>query len=63
MKKNKGYYHIFTDNKDFYATTESKAVKIFDRLCVDYENVRLYFFENDGDEYGQCVDFKGGFPI
>jgi len=59
-------YHIFTDDKDYYAQTKKEAYKIYKKLCKEHDNVRLWTMEDDN--YGEdlntldCIERKGDFP-
>lgn len=58
-------YHIFADNIDDYRDTYDDALLIYNQLCKDYANVRLYvqIIDETGDVMEEnCLKAKGGFP-
>lgn len=58
-------YHIFADGIDEYKLDYKKAIKIYNQLCKDYDNVRLWtFYEDESGDImdGDYIKGKGGFP-
>lgn len=59
-------YHIFADNVDEYTWDFDEAAIVYNSLCKDYDNVRLYEFYETVDEMdvwdGDCLKSKGEFP-
>lgn len=62
----KTIYHVFTDNWDDFTEDKQEAYRIYDSLCQDNENVRLYSEkedDQDGNFYDeQLIESKGQFP-
>ena len=60
-------YHIFSDNMDDYRDDYKSALMVYNELCKDYNNVRLYeqFWDDESEEMIEenCLKAKGGFPM
>lgn len=61
----KTIFHIFTDNKDVYEKDKDKAYALYDKWCQEYDNVRLWTMEDDGDNLIDldCIEAQGFFPV
>ena len=62
--KTKIIYHIFTDGRDEYTESKKEALKIYKAWCKEYDNVRLWTMEDDGEELTDLnwVKGQGEFP-
>lgn len=62
----KTMYHVFTDNWDEYTEDRAEAYRIYESLCKDNDNVRLYSVQEDNEDGNfyneQGIEFKGEFP-
>lgn len=64
---NKELFHVFTDGKDEWLTTKTKALKLGREWAKEYGCARVYheteWNENEGIfEDGDCIYSKGSFP-
>jgi bisphosphoglycerate-independent phosphoglycerate mutase (AlkP superfamily) len=61
---NKIVFHIFTDGRDEYSIDKDKAYQIYKDWCEEYDNVRLWTMEDDGENLIDlnCCEAKGNFP-